>query len=356
MMTVSAAIVVTLLVSIQLVNSYNLPCNCNSRGFKSYSKHSSQKQLHNAVVKQKPRSITSSSSSIEECSGGTTTTTTTTRRKALSKASTSLSSTLFLLQQQPKQVNAITSSDAESSYNKYAKTYDELDGGSIAKNLGIDEERTRIIQQQAKGDVLEVAVGTGLNLSKYKFASSPPTPIPATTPTSTDDDTTKIIDGVTSLTLLDISDGMLSEARTKLDSMKDKIPPYVKIRLIKADATSSDITNMFGEDAFDTVLDTFSLCIMGNEGAKRCLEQMRNVVKNEKDGGQILLIENTRSSNSFLGMYQDVTASAAAKIGGKGCVSNQDVKAFIGGIDRLKIKAENEFASGLFRSYICTKQ
>lgn len=34
--------------------------------------------------------------------------------------------------------------------------------------------------------------------------------------------------------------------------------------------------------------------------------------------GQILLIENTRASNPILGYYQDVTASTAADVGGKG--------------------------------------
>jgi hypothetical protein len=34
--------------------------------------------------------------------------------------------------------------------------------------------------------------------------------------------------------------------------------------------------------------------------------------------GYVLLIENTRSSNPILGYYQDITASAAASMGGKG--------------------------------------
>ena len=34
--------------------------------------------------------------------------------------------------------------------------------------------------------------------------------------------------------------------------------------------------------------------------------------------GQILLIENTRASNPLLGYYQDITASTAADVGGKG--------------------------------------
>ena len=261
------------------------------------------------------------------------------RRDVISSLPTSLIFISSLLVNKPEKCQAIESSEAEISYDKYAKTYDDLDGGSIADKLGIVQARSNLIGQ-ARGKVLEVAVGTGLNLSKYKFASSP-----------------SAMDGVTSLTLLDISDGMLSEAKAKFDGMEKAgiVPSFVNVEFIKADATASDVTTMFGENAFDTVVDTFSLCVMGNEGAKRCLQQMRNVVKKQSDGGQILLIENSRSSNSFLGWYQDITAEAAASAGGKGCVSNQNVKSFIENIDGLQLEKEEEFASGFFRSFVCTK-
>ena len=67
------------------------------------------------------------------------------------------------------------------------------------------------------------------------------------------------------------------------------------------------------------------------------------------------MIENTRSSNSLLGRYQDLTADMAANLGGKGCVSNQDVTAMIEKTNRLDILSEEEFASGVFRSFIVLK-
>ena len=70
--------------------------------------------------------------------------------------------------------------------------------------------------------------------------------------------------------------------------------------------------------------------------------------------GQILLIENTKSSNALIGLYQDVTADAAAKMGGKGCVSNQDVRSLILQTDGLTLVSEEEYASGVFRSFVCT--
>lgn len=227
----------------------------------------------------------------------------------------------------------ISSKQAEDSYDIYASTYDKLDGGKVADSLGIEETRVKILSA-AKGRCLEIGVGTGLNLSKYKFASS-----------------STAMDGVNSLTLLDISDGMMAEARSKLETLN--IPSYIEVKFIKADATT-ELSALYGDEGyFDTIVDTFSLCVMGNAGAKSCLEQMRNVVK--KDTGRILLIENTRSSNAFLGAYQDLTADAAAKMGGKGCVSNQDVTSYIRNTKGLEILSNQEFAAGLFRSYICKR-
>jgi len=253
------------------------------------------------------------------------------RRKFVKNAAASL--VVYQAIISPAPANAISSIEAETSYNKYAANYDALDGGSVADSLGIEEARTKMLQF-AKGRVLEIGTGTGLNLGKYKFASSP-----------------AAMDGVTSLTLLDISEGMMSEAKAKLILLN--VPEYVQVEFVKADATA-DLVNLFGTDGyFDTVVDTFSLCVMGNNGAKRCLEQMTNVVK--KDSGRLLLIENTRSSSPALGFYQDLTSDTAAKMGGKGCVSNQNVGGFIRNIDGLEIVSEDLFAAGLFRSFVCKR-
>ena len=92
---------------------------------------------------------------------------------------------------------------------------------------------------------------------------------------------------------------------------------------------------------------------MGDEGAKACLGQLCRVVKTKTDGGQILLLENSRSSNPLLGMYQDATADAASSMGGKGCVYNQDVASMIRATQGMRIEKEELYAAGLFRSYNC---
>mmetsp|Transcript_20976 Transcript_20976/g.44900 ORF Transcript_20976/g.44900 Transcript_20976/m.44900 type:complete len:318 (+) Transcript_20976:99-1052(+) len=231
---------------------------------------------------------------------------------------------------------AISPERASESYDAYAPTYDDLDGGALASSLGIDDARKRLLGA-ARGDVLEIGVGTGLNLDSYRFSSP---------------------DGVRSLTLVDVSEGMLSRARERAGRIReagggigdDSVP----VKFVRADATS-ELCSLFGEDAFDTVVDTFSLCVMGNEGARRCLSEMAGVVKRGEDGGRILLIENTRASNPLLGYYQDVTASAAADVGGKGCIYNQNVGDMIRRTKGLQITKEEAFAAGLFRSFTCQK-
>lgn len=226
---------------------------------------------------------------------------------------------------------AISPEEASSSYDGYASTYDNLDGGLAASSLGIDQARESLLRQYARGDnVLEIGVGTGLNLKSYDFTK------------------------IKNFTGVDISAGMLAESRRKATS--GSIFPQnsnTKINFLLADATS-ELSQYFEESTFDTVVDTFSLCVMGNDGAKRCLEQIKHIVKPSKDGGKILLLENTKSSNPVLGWYQDLTAETAAKAGGKGCLYNQDVASLIRQAG-LNIIQEESFAAGVFRGYICTK-
>lgn len=227
-----------------------------------------------------------------------------------------------LLAPGPQEARALSSVEAEARYDEYAASYDVLDGGDLSRALGIDAARQRTTSR-ASGYVLEVGVGTGLNLQYY--------------------DPTKL----SSLTLVDVSDGMLLQAKARaagLDNLRG-----IPVSAHKADATI-DLVRLFGENRFDTVVDTFSLCVMGEVGAKMCLAQMGRVVK---AGGRVLLLENARSSNQLLGMYQDATAEAAAGAGGKGCVYNQNVSELIRASGRLEIELEEQFAAGLFRSFVC---
>ncbi len=187
--------------------------------------------------------------------------------------------------------NAITPQQASTSYDIYAANYNILDGGSIATTLGIDDARKQLLSQ-AYGNVLEIGAGTGLNLDSYRFAGE------------------GAGDGaVTSLTLVDISEGMLAVVKARAEeirqslllvngidssgnsSMSTTTLVVPSIKFVKADATS-ELISLFGENSFDTVVDTFSLCVMGNEGARKCLREMTGVLK---QGGACVI-----SSSRFL--------------------------------------------------------
>lgn len=270
---------------------------------------------------------------------------------------TAASSSTFIIPQRPA-AYGLTPLDASRDYDSYATTYNKLDGGSVASSLGIDNARKALLSNSAivKGKVLEIGAGTGINLDYYNLLVGDSV--------------------IESLTLVDISEGMINVAKAKWEGKllsstatatdntattangdeKTKLQPMKRfpiVNFIKADVTT-ELNTTFTPNTYDVIIDTFSLCTMGTLGALQAIQQMTSIVK---PNGYILLIENTRSSsNALLGMYQDSTASLAATFGGKGCVYNQNVKQMIESIDELVIVQEVSFIAGLFTSFTCKKK
>ena len=133
---------------------------------------------------------------------------------------------------------------------------------------------------------------------------------------------------------------MLGEARKRFK----KIPNLQKISVwfIEADAMS-ELVQRYGANLLDTIVDSFSFCVMGMQGGKACLEQLRETVKLKMENGQILLLENMRSLNLLFAIYQDVTAETVVSAGGKGCIYNQDVKKMIQDASGIVIEDEKSF-------------
>jgi len=176
------------------------------------------------------------------------------------------------------------------AYDGYASTYDDLDGGAAAQALGLDDLRARALGS-ASGDVLELAVGTGLNLPAY--------------------DLTKVM----SFTAIDLSPGMLAKAKARSETLAFGNDA----RFIEADATALP----FEDGSFDFVVDTFSLCVI--EDPIAALREVRRVLR---PNGRAVLIEHSKSDIGPLGAYQDLT-SKPVKTMSKGCVWNQDVESLI---------------------------
>ncbi len=161
----------------------------------------------------------------------------------------------------PLEVNDMKRSGTEAlkrKYDRVARYYDVVDL-MISKGL-----RQRVIHS-AEGQVLEVGVGTGINLPLY-----PPD---------------------CAVTGIDISPGMLGRARKRAQELD-----------LSVELAEGDVQNLeYADQSFDTVVATCVFCtvpdpIMG-------LKEVRRVCKT---GGKILLLEHVRSENRILGALMDL--------------------------------------------------
>lgn len=239
-----------------------------------------------------------------------------TRRQALTAA---IAATVVISNGGRSHAEAATCIDTQScstpAYDEFAETYDDLDDGWIADIFGIPTMRRRLLQNAA-GSVLEVGVGTGINLPLYDR---------------------KIVSSVTGV---DISRGMLSQASRRIESNGLSGWAYLQ---------NADVTALPFEDAvFDTVVDTFSLCVFSQPA--RALAEMSRTVKPK---GRLLLLEHSRSDVPPLGWWQDASASTVAA-GGKGCYWNQDITSLVQQAG-LRVLKQQVFLAGLVRIVVAEK-
>lgn len=137
-------------------------------------------------------------------------------------------------------------------YERYAARYDRT-VRFWEWVLGIDEGRIWIASQ-ARGDVLEVGIGTGRNLPYY----------PADV----------------RVTGIDLSPAMLEVARRRARELRREVDLRV------GSAESLEV----GDSSFDTVVFTLSLCSIPQD--RRALSEAWRVLR---PGGRLLLLEHVRS-------------------------------------------------------------
>ncbi|GGK05016.1 SAM-dependent methyltransferase [Lentibacillus kapialis] len=143
-------------------------------------------------------------------------------------------------------------------YNRISGIFDLMD-------RMMREKWRKELLQHAKGKVLEVGIGTGLNLKYYPAHVE--------------------------VTGIDFSPAMLQKAKEKADRM----PQHFE--LLEMDAQQME----FSDNTFDTVVTTCVFCSVPDpvEG----LKEIRRVTKPQ---GKVIMLEHMRSDNEFFGKVMDV--------------------------------------------------
>lgn len=158
-------------------------------------------------------------------------------------------------------------------WDRTAARYDQMIAPMEKRFLAASR---RWIGERAVGEVLEVAVGTGLNLPHY----------------------TRDV----RLTGLDLSVPMLDEARRRAEQAGRSAT------WVEGDA--GDLP--FGDDTFDSVVSTFALC--GVRDVERALAEIIRVVR---PNGRILLADHVVSTNPFIHGLQFVAEAVTSRTSGE---------------------------------------
>lgn len=168
----------------------------------------------------------------------------------------------------------------------FSALYDR--GFKASEEAGLRDMR-RDLLSQARGRVLELGAGTGLNLELYP-------------------------DSVQDLTLTEPDPHMTRQLRKKLAESSRQA------EVIEAPAEKLP----FDDDSFDTAVVTLVLCTVPDQAA--ALEEIRRVLKPD---GQFLFLEHVRSRNPDLAKWQD-RLEGPWRFLGDGCHCNRDTVSAIG--------------------------
>jgi SAM-dependent methyltransferase len=170
----------------------------------------------------------------------------------------------------------------------FSALYDR--GFKATEEAGLREMRHELLGQ-ARGRVLELGAGTGLNLEHY----------PA---------------GIEGLTLVEPDPHMTKRLREKLA----QVGREAEVLVVEAPAEELPFPN----DSFDTVAVTLVLCTVPDQAA--ALAEIRRVLKPD---GRLLFLEHVRSHDPELAKWQD-RLEGPWRFLGDGCHCNRDTVSAIG--------------------------
>jgi ubiquinone/menaquinone biosynthesis C-methylase UbiE len=170
----------------------------------------------------------------------------------------------------------------------FSACYDR--GFQATEEAGLREMRRELLAQ-ARGRVLELGAGTGLNLDHYP-------------------------DGIEGLTLVEPDPHMTKRLREKLAHSGRT----AEVLVVEAPAEELP----FPDDSFDTAAVTLVLCTVPDQAA--ALTEIKRVLK---PGGRLLFLKHVRSRSPELAKWQD-RLEGPWRFLGDGCHCNRDTVKAIG--------------------------
>ncbi|HTI39535.1 MAG TPA: methyltransferase domain-containing protein [Vicinamibacterales bacterium] len=206
-------------------------------------------------------------------------------------------------------VAAVENDFVENVYDKLAKVYDLIFGPTLHPGRLQAIERMKI---QPGERVLEVGVGTGINLSLYPRQAS--------------------------VTGIDFSSSMLEKARERA-ARKDASP----VRLLQMDA--ADLK--FADDSFDIVYAPYLISVVPDPVKVAC--EMRRVCR---PGGRIIFLNHFLSPNPLLSRVERLISPFTIHIGFK---SDLDLPAFLAQAELEPISIEKVNIPKIWSLVTCTK-
>ena len=206
-------------------------------------------------------------------------------------------------------VAAVENDFVENVYDKLAKVYDLIFGPTLHPGRLQAIERMKI---QPGERVLEVGVGTGINLSLYPREAS--------------------------VTGIDFSSSMLEKARERA-ARKDAAP----VRLLQMDAAAL----RFADDSFDIVYAPYLISVVPDP--VKVAQEMRRVCR---PGGRIIFLNHFLSPNPVLSRVERLISPFTIHIGFK---SDLDLPAFLAQAELEPISIEKVNIPKIWSLVTCEK-